>query len=118
MEIVFADESYPNILLRDPVADWSAFDTLVVDVLLPEGPPITLTAAVGYIDRDQSTYLWRSVRPGPQRLRYPLGDLLAADATSPRISRLVLNTSGKHAGRTLLIGRASLETAAVPVSNF
>lgn len=112
LEIVFADESYPGILVRDPVADWSAFDTLVVDVWLPQGPPLPLTAAVGYIDRDRSSHLWRMVPPGPHRLRYPLSELLAADESAPRISRLVLNTSRPHAGRRLLIGRVALEVAA------
>jgi hypothetical protein len=110
LEVVWTEERFPRIILSEVVPDWSAFATLVADVYLPEGPPITLTAAVGHDGHEgTAAYLRHTVVPGPQRLVYPLQPLLeTVDGAPPRISRLVLHTSRNHSGRRLLIGSVRL----------
>jgi hypothetical protein len=110
LEVTLAPGRYPGIQLSETVPDWSAFDALVVEAFLPEGPPILLTAAVGYQGTDgTSAYVRRELRPGAQRLRYPMSGLLRADRVNPRISHLILHTDSGAAGRSLLIGPVVLE---------
>jgi hypothetical protein len=110
LEVVWAEERYPGIVLSEVVPRWDAFATLAVDVYLPPGTPMPLTAAVGHEGREgTAAHLRRIVQPGPQRLLYDLETLLAtADGAPPRISKLVLHTNRGNAGRRLLIAAVRL----------
>jgi hypothetical protein len=114
LEVTFARSDYPGIQLSEVVPDWSAFDDLVVEAFLPEGPAITLTAAVGYLGTPgTSAHLRQTLQPGAQRLHYPMRVLLdAQDGPALRISHLVLHTGAEIAGRSLLIARVALEPVA------
>lgn len=111
LEVVWPDRQYPGITLSEVVPDWQAFETLTVDVYLPDGPAMPLTAAVGHAGTEgTAAYLQRLVQPGAQRIEYGLRRLLATpDGATPRITRLVLHTNHNHAGRRLLIGAVRLK---------
>lgn len=110
IELVWADDAYPGIVLREVVPEWDAFQTLEVDVYLPEGPAMPLTAALAHAGTEGTArFLRRIVEPGPQRLHYPLEPLLTPVGDPPvRVERLVLHTNRAQHGRTLLLGPVRL----------
>lgn len=114
IEVVWADQRYPGISLRGTVPRWERYDALAVDVYLPDGPAMPLTAAVSHVGTGgTAAYLQLMVRRGPQRLRYPLEALLASPGDAPpRIRRLILHTDRAHGSRRLLIGSVRLASAA------
>lgn len=110
LAVTWSRERYPGIRLNEVCPDWGGHRQLAVDVYLPEGPAMSLTAAVGHAGRPgTAAFQRRTVAPGPQRLRFDLDVLLATGGDRPpRVTRLILHTSSVHAGRRLLIGRVEL----------
>ncbi len=110
LEVLWAAERYPGITLDEVVPDWSGYSALAVDVFLPDDVPASLTAAVRYEgEHGTAAHLRLPVRPGPQRLIYPLTALLEPrGGRLPRVRSLVLHTHRDAAGRRLLIGRVTL----------
>ncbi len=110
LEVQWAPARYPGVTLDEVVPDWSGFSALAVDVFLPDDAPASLTAAVRYHgEYGTAAHLRLPVRPGAQRLVYPLTALLhPRDGDLPRVRSLILHTHRGAAGRRLLIGRVTL----------
>lgn len=112
LAVTWNREPFPGIHLLEVPPLWQGYGYLVVDVYLPQGPPMVLTAAVGHAGQaggGTAAYVARTVARGPQRLCYDLTSLLEPIGEGPvRISKLILHTSEKEAGRKLLFGRVRL----------
>lgn len=106
LQVVWANQPYPNITLFEVVADWRGYTALAVDVFIAGDSPMTLTASVRYAgDPSRASWAWRNLEPGPRQVRYPLDELLDGHTG---IASLVLHAQQSDAGRTAYIGRVSL----------
>ncbi len=109
-EVVWAEEAWPGIVMLEVVPDWSGYDVLAVDIDVVDGRPITLTASPHYrTEPRRATWLWRTLEPGPQTVRYPLADLV--DPRIGDIDRLVIHVGPEDAGRRTLVGAVRLVRA-------
>jgi hypothetical protein len=108
LEVTWADVPYPRFQVLEVVPDWVGFDTVVIEAYLPEGPPISLTAALGrrgqMVARGVSS---ARIQPGAQTLIFDLPEL-AMDVSGAPIERFVLRAPNSAAGQTLLIGSIEL----------
>lgn len=118
LEVTWANERYPGIVLREVVPQWREFDVLAVDLFIPQGSPgqaggaLTLTASVRYAtDPPAASWVWRNVEPGPQRVYFALDELLVESAD---IASLVLHADQADAGRTFYFGRVLLLPRVAP----
>lgn len=118
LAVTWADTRYPGITIAEVTGDWQEYQALVVEMLVPPGPPASLTVALGYRGRPgTSAYLRRDAGPGFHRLVYPLADFApAVVAGQARVDRLILHTGQEHAGRRVVLGRVRLERTAGPGS--
>lgn len=101
---------FPDVTIHEPAEDWSGYESLVVEVLVPDGDPMPLTAAVGYGRKQyRSAVVYREAQPGFQRLRYPVRDLIVDDEGRHIVRRLVLHTELEAVGRRMYLGSVTLE---------
>ena len=106
-EVVWAEETWPGVVMLEVVPDWSDYEALAVDVDVLDGRPITLTANVQYrTEPRRATWLWRTLQPGPQTVRFPLADLVDPDVGA--IDRLIVHVTAQDAGRRTLLGAVRL----------
>lgn len=106
LAVTWAEEPYPRFQLDEVGGDWSHYASVVMEVYVPSQYEIPLTAAIGYAGEMVAPgFGRRTARPGPQRLCY---DLPTGSAAKGEIQRLVVRSSTRAAGRTVLIGRIEL----------
>ncbi|MEQ8783531.1 MAG: hypothetical protein RIE06_28035 [Roseibium album] len=109
LEVDWGQERYPGLTVTEVVPDWSGYAHLEVDVWLPPGPRMTLTAAVGHRGVEGTAAHQRLlVTSGFHRLEFPVPSLLSSDHGLPEVTKLILHTDQRNAGRRVLIGTARL----------
>ena len=116
--------TYPGVSLESPVADWSQYDELALDVTLPTGGPLDLPAkpldVIVKIEDEMHNYetddrFNRRVRlhPGRQEVRIALSDVAAAprqrELDLRQIKRLQIFAVRLKATRTFYLDNIRLE---------
>ncbi|GAB4353865.1 MAG: hypothetical protein Kow006_19310 [Gammaproteobacteria bacterium] len=104
LELRWADTRYPGIELQEVVGDWRCCRHLVMELYVPGAEPLPVTAAVGHAGiRGTARYVPTVVAPGAHRIEIPLEKLGAVGDNARTITRLIVHTSRRYAGRRLLI---------------
>jgi hypothetical protein len=109
LRIDLADETWPGVRLDRPVADWSPYARLDVDLFVdgPEPMPVTIS-----VRRDNAPVVQVFERftcaPGPCRLQLPFAGLF--DRAVARVNMVVIFSEREHAGRVMYLGRVVLGT--------
>jgi hypothetical protein len=113
LEVTWADVQYPRLQMLEVVPDWSGYDTIDIEAYLAEGPPLSMTAALGHrgemVARRLSTV---RVQPGANLLTFELSEF-AVDVSANSLERFVLRAPNSAANRSLLIARIALSKSAV-----
>lgn len=115
--LVLQPAPHPGMVLREPVADWSGYNDLQVEVFVPDPAPLEITIRIDdrahngeYQDRYNQSF---RLVPGPNRIRIPLARVRSAPRDRAldlqAIARVFLFAAGLRETRTLLIGRFTLQ---------
>jgi hypothetical protein len=105
LSVALADVTWPGITLPEPVPDWSAFDTLEVDVFTPAVLAINVSIRL----RDASVdhvYRTFALAPGVHRLALPIRAMF--DAANTRVSQVGIYSTRAYAGQVVYLGDVRL----------
>ncbi len=116
MRVDLGQGQYPGVAQQWPLADWSQFDQLELDVWTDAGPPLTLVIKIQ--DRrhnqehdDRYHHVFR-VAEGRQRILLPLADVAAAPSTRRldlrQITFVQIFSPGPAAGRSFYVDNLRL----------
>ena len=122
LRVALGTGPYPGVGIDEPVPDWRAYGTLVIELDNPGGDPLSLTIRVhdrwhdqSYDDRWNQAF---TLAPGAHRFEFPLSSI----ARAPRGRRLdlaavdgvVLFANAEAAGRSFIVRRILLAGAGAP----
>jgi len=107
LKVTLAAETYPGVLLDDPIADWRRYAELDVDVYVGGATSMPITISVR-LDKAPVDHVYRTFDcgPGPCRLQLPLAGLFDRDVA--RVNAVVIYSSRAQAGRVFYLGRVAL----------
>lgn len=109
LEVEWAQVRFPAVTLSEPVADWSGYRVLRVEIQVHDDRPMPLTVAVSHQHMEGTSAFtrMRGGGAGRQVIEFPLVELLP---TRPGvgIDRVILHTDAEAAGRRLSLGRIRL----------
>jgi hypothetical protein len=109
LRIELADETWPGVRLDRPVADWSPYSTLEVDLFVDGAGPMPVTISVRLDNAPVVQVFERfTCAPGPCRLQLPFAGLF--DRAAARVNMVVIFSEREHAGRVMYLGRVALRT--------
>ncbi len=104
-----ADETWPGVRLDRPVADWSPYSRLDVDLFVDGSGPMPVTISVRLDDAPVLQVFERfTCAPGPCHLQLPFAGLF--DRAVARVNMVVIFSEREQAGRVLYLGRVALRT--------
>jgi hypothetical protein len=109
LEVELADVTWPGFTLVEPVPDWRNFETLAVEIFVPDASaPLKVNVAIRLkgapVDQVYRTFV---LPAGPHALRIRLRDLF--DPAACEVTHVVINSTREFAGRRLYVGRIALE---------
>lgn len=109
LRIDLAEETWPGVRLDRPVADWSPYSRLDVDLFVdgPEPMPVTISVR---LDNAPVVQVFErfTCPPGPCHLQLPFAGLF--DRAVARVNMVVIFSEREFAGRVLYLGRVELRT--------
>jgi hypothetical protein len=109
LRIELADETWPGVRLDRPLADWSPYSTLEVDLFVDDSGPMPVTISVRLDNAPVVQVFERfTCAPGPCHLELPFAALF--DRAVARINMVVIFSEREHAGRVMYLGRVALRT--------
>ncbi len=110
LKVRWADTEYPGLELKEVVSDWTCCRVLRVDLYIIGDEPMMVSTAVGHRGkRGTAAYVPNILNPGAHQLKVPLGQLGAIGRSAGAISKLIIHTSRRYAGREILIADVRLE---------
>lgn len=107
LKVTLASETYPGLVLEDPIADWRRYAALDVDVYVDGSVPMPITISVR-LDKAPVDHVYRTFEcaPGPCRIQLRLAGLFDRDIA--RVNAVVIYSSRAQAGRVFYLGRVAL----------
>ena len=107
----WSNTQFPGLTFSEVVADWHAYESLVVELTIPGTSAVGLTAAVGHVGTPgTAAYLPAIFEPGMHQWSVPVTDLLQSTEPGPAmVSRLILHSAREYAGECVLIAAVRLE---------
>ncbi len=111
LRIDLAEETWPGVRLDRPVADWSPYSRLDVDLYVDGAEPMPVTISVRLDNAPVVQVFERfTCAPGPCHLQLPFAGLF--DRAVARVNMVVIFSEREHAGRVMYLGRVALGTQA------
>ncbi len=105
LEVELAGVDWPGVSLWEPVADWSAYDALAIDVYARQ--PMTMHVSIRLADAEvDHVYRTFVLAAGPHRLTLPLEPMFDPQATT--VTALVIYSTRAYAGGVFLLGDVRL----------